>query len=346
MATTKAAPKKRAAKKSAASKQSAIPKDVLLDLHRRMLRIRLLEEAAGQLALENRIPGFIHLYVGEEAVAAGGCVALNEDDQISSTHRGHGHLVAKGGQFKPMMAEFMGRATGYCKGKGGSMHISDLDLGMLGANGIVGAGVPIAVGAAFANKYREDDKVTMAFFGDGSTNIGAFHEGANMACALKLPMVFMCENNEYAEYTRRDRVMAITDVADRAVAYGMPGVVVDGMDVVAVYEAAVAAVDRARRGDGPSMIECKTYRYYDHAGVGGLGRTYREDSEVEAWKQRDPIDLFEAQLSKARVLSKAAAKKIRDEITAEIEEAVAYAEASPMPDPETDMLTDVYTEMS
>ena len=156
-----------------------ISKEVLFDLHRRMVRIRLLEEAAGQLASEARIPGFIHLYVGEEAVAAGGCVALKDEDQISSTHRGHGHLVAKGGEFKPMMAEFMGKATGYCKGKGGSMHISDLDLGMLGANGIVGAGVPIAVGAAFANKYKDNGLITMAFFGDGSTNIGAFHEAAN-----------------------------------------------------------------------------------------------------------------------------------------------------------------------
>ncbi len=344
MATKTATSKKRAKRSSSAT--SGIPKEVLLDLHRRMVRIRLLEEAAGRLATENRIPGFIHLYVGEEAVAAGGCTALNDDDQISSTHRGHGHLVAKGGQFKPMMAEFMGRATGYCKGKGGSMHISDLDLGMLGANGIVGAGVPIGVGAAFANKYRDDGRVTMAFFGDGSTNIGAFHEGTNMACALKLPMVFMCENNEYAEYTARERVMAITDVADRAAAYGMPGVVVDGMDVVAVYEAAVAAVARARAGDGPSLIECKTYRYYDHAGVSGIGKNYRSDDEVAAWKARDPITLFEAQLSKARVLSKAAAQKVHDEINAELDEAIEWAEASPHPDPATDMLTDVYTEAS
>jgi acetoin:2,6-dichlorophenolindophenol oxidoreductase subunit alpha len=344
MATTSAAPKKAAPSNGAA--KGSIPKDVLLDLHRRMLRIRLLEEAAGRLASEARIPGFIHLYVGEEAVAAGGCVALNDDDYITSTHRGHGHLVAKGGQFKQMMAEFMGKSTGYCKGKGGSMHISDLDLGMLGANGIVGAGVPIAAGAAFASKYRDDGRVTMAFFGDGSTNIGAFHEAANMACALHLPLVFMCENNEYAEYTARERVMAITDVADRAVAYGMPGVVVDGMDVIAVYEAAQAAVARARSGEGPSMIECKTYRYYDHAGVSGIGKNYRSDEEVAAWKARDPIDAFEAQLAKNKVLTKAAAKKVRDEIDAELEEAIEFAENSPMPDPLTDMLTDVYTEMS
>ena len=226
------------------------------------------------------------------------------------------------------------------------MHISDLDLGMLGANGIVGAGVPIAVGAAFANKYKNNGLVTMAFFGDGSTNIGAFHEAANMACALHLPIVFMCENNEYAEYTARERVMAITDVADRAAAYGMPGVIVDGMDVVAVYEAARVAVARARNGEGPSMIECKTYRYYDHAGVSGLGRTYRSDEEVQEWMDRDPIKLFEAQLAKAKVMSEEEAKEIHAGIQAEIDEAIEFAENSPLPDPEVDMLTDVYTEAS
>ena len=346
-ATKKAAAKKTTAKKAAGGgKASAaqIPKEVLLDLHRRMVRIRHLEESLGRISTEGKVPGFLHLYVGEEAVASGGCAALTDEDQITSTHRGHGHLIAKGGDFKQMMAEFMGRSTGYCKGKGGSMHVSDLDLGMLGANGIVGAGVPIGVGAAFANKYRDNGLVTMAFFGDGSTNIGAWHEAVNMACALQLPIVFMCENNEYAEYTARDRVMAITDVADRAVAYGMPGVIVDGMDVVAVYEAATEAVARARRGDGPSMIECKTYRYYDHAGVQGLGRTYRSDDEVEEWLARDPIDLFEDQLAKSKVLSKAAAKKVHEEIQAEVDEAIEFAENSPWPDPATDLLTDVYTE--
>jgi len=186
----------------------------------------------------------------------------------------------------------------------------------------------------------------MAFFGDGSTNIGAFHEGANMACALHLPIVFMCENNEYAEYTARDRVMAITDVADRAAAYGMPGVIVDGMDVVAVYEAARVAVERARNGEGPSMIECKTYRFYDHAGVSGLGRTYRSDEEVKEWMERDPIKLFEAQLAKAKVMNEEQAKEIHAEIQAEIDEAIEFAENSPMPDPAVDMLTDVYTEAS
>lgn len=322
-----------------------IPKATLLDMHERMVRIRLFEEAAGRLAQENRIPGFMHLYVGEEAVASGACAALTLEDQITSTHRGHGHLIAKGGDFKLAMAELMGKATGYCKGKGGSMHISDLDLAMLGANGIVGGGVPIAVGAAFSNKYQKNGKVAMAFFGDGSTNIGAWHEAVAMGTALDLPIVFMCENNEYAEYTARERVMAITDVADRAAAYGMPGVIVDGMDVVAVHEAAVAAVERARSGGGPSMVECKTYRYFDHAGVKGLGVTYRTDEEVQEWMDRDPIKAFEAQLSKTRVLSKAKAEAVHAKVQAEVDEAIEWAEAQPNPDP-SEVLTDVYTEAS
>ena len=249
-------------------------------MHHRMVRIRHFEEAAGRLAEESRLPGFLHLYVGEEAVAAGVCTALNDDDQISSTHRGHGHLVAKGGDFERMMAELMGKATGYCKGKGGSMHICDLDLGILGANGIVGGGVPIAVGAGFANKYRDDGRVSVVFFGDGASNIGAFHEAANMAAALRLPVVFVCENNEYGEFTPRDRTMAITDVVDRALGYGMPGVIVDGMDVIAVHEAATEAVSRARSGQGPSFIEAKTYRFYNHHGIQTLGMKYRSDDEL------------------------------------------------------------------
>ena len=235
--------------------------EVLLDLHRRMVRIRHFEESAGRLAEQNRLPGFLHLYVGEEAVASGVCANLDDDDQISSTHRGHGHLVAKGGDYGLMMAELMGKATGYCGGKGGSMHICDLDLGMLGANGIVGGGAPIAVGAGFANKYRGNDRVSVVFFGDGASNIGAFHEAANMAAALSLPVLFVCENNEYGEFTPRERTMAITDVVDRAAGYGMPGAIVDGMDVMAVWEAAKEGVSRARRGEGPSFIEAKTYRF-------------------------------------------------------------------------------------
>lgn len=316
--------------------------DTLRDLHRRMLRIRLFEEAAGKIFEQGKMPGFIHLYVGQEAVAAGVCAALRIDDQVGSTHRGHGHLVAKGGDLSLMMAELMGKATGYCKGRGGSMHISDLDLGMLGANGIVGAGAPIAVGAGFANKYRGSDTVSVAFFGDGSTNIGAFHEAANMAAALKLPVVFACENNEYGEYTRRDATMAITDVVERAAAYGMPGVIVDGMDAVAVYEAATEAVARARAGDGPSFIEAKTYRYYNHHGVQVLGMKYRSDEELEEAKGRDPIPLLEKRMAEAGLMSAEEAQAAHDEVAAEVAAAVEFAESSPFPEPET-LFDDVYT---
>jgi len=312
------------------------------DLHRRMVRIRLFEEAAGRLAEANKLPGFLHLYVGEEAVASGVCGALNDDDHITSTHRGHGHLVAKGGDFRRMMAELMGKATGYCKGKGGSMHINDLSLGMLGANGIVGAGSPIAVGAAFANRYRGRGQVAVAFFGDGSTNIGAFHEAANMACALHLPIVFACENNEYGEFTPRDKTMAITDIVDRAAGYGMPGVIVDGMDVVAVHEAAVEAVERARTGGGPSLIEAKTYRFYNHHGVQNLGLKYRSDDEVAEWKQRDPIFSFEDRMIANGVADRAQFDEIWAELRAAIDDAIAFADESPYPTPDQ-VLVDVYT---
>jgi TPP-dependent pyruvate/acetoin dehydrogenase alpha subunit len=321
-----------------------LSREVLMDLHRRMVRIRLFEEAAGRLAEAAKLPGFLHLYVGEEAVASGVCGALTDQDQITSTHRGHGHLVAKGGDFNRMMAELMGKSTGYCKGKGGSMHISDLNLGMLGANGIVGAGSPIAVGAAFANKYRGDGNVAVAFFGDGATNIGAFHEAANMACALHLPIVFACENNEYGEFTPRHMTMAITDIVDRAAGYGMPGVIVDGMDVVAVHEAALEAVARARRGEGPSLIEAKTYRFYNHHGVQNLGLKYRSDDEVSEWKERDPIFSFEARMIEAGQATAADFEDVWAQLRADIDTAIQFAEESPLPTPDM-VLADVYTTM-
>lgn len=319
--------------------------DVLMDMHRRMVRIRLFEEAAGKLAEAAKLPGFLHLYVGQEAVASGVCATLSDDDQITSTHRGHGHLVAKGGQFNEMMAELMGKATGYCKGKGGSMHISNLDVGMLGANGIVGAGAPIAVGAAFANKYKDNGNVSAAFFGDGSTNIGAFHEAANMACALRLPVLFICENNEYGEFTPRNKTMAITDIVDRAAGYGMPGVIVDGMDVVAVHEAAVEAAARARRGDGPSLIEAKTYRFYNHHGIQNLGLKYRADDEVAQWRERDPIFTFEDRLIDAGNATRADFDQVWEALRADIATAIEFAEASPLPTADQ-LLADVYTVMA
>jgi len=317
-------------------------REVQLDLHRRMVRIRLFEEAAGKLAEAARLPGFLHLYVGQEAVAAGVCANLNDDDPITSTHRGHGHLVAKGGDFNRMMAELMAKSTGYCKGKGGSMHISDMDLGMLGANGIVGAGSPIAVGAAFAAKYRGRGQVAVAFFGDGATNIGAFHEAANMACALHLPIVFACENNEYGEFTPRSKTMAINDVVERAAGYGMPGVIVDGMDVVAVYEVAAEADGRGRRGEGPSFIEAKTYRFYNHHGIQNLGLKYRSDEEVADWKARDPITILEQQMIDSGSATAADFEEVWSELRADIEAAIEFADASPVPEADQ-LMADVYT---
>ena len=318
-----------------------ITNETLIDLHRRMVRIRLFEETAGKMMENGKIPGALHLYVGQEAVASGVMVHLSDQDWITSTHRGHGHLIAKGGEFDKMFAEIFGRSTGYCKGKGGSMHISNMEIGMLGANGIVGGGTTIAVGAGFSNKFRKTNNVAITFFGDGASNEGAFHEAANMAALFKLPVIFVCENNGYGEYTAQANHQAIVDVADRAAGYGMPGVVVDGMDAVAVYEAAGVAIQRARDGDGPSMLECKTYRFYDHVGVRGMGLKYRTDEELEKWQARDPIKLLEARLAEQGILSVEDAKAVHDEVSQQVEAGVAFAEASPMPEP-TALLEDVY----
>ncbi len=317
--------------------------DQLLAMHKGMVRIRLFEETAGKLMETGKMPGFLHLYVGQEAVAVGVCEALRPDDYITSTHRGHGHLVAKGGNLAEMMAELMGKATGSCGGKGGSMHINDLRLGMLGANGIVGAGVPIAVGAGFRNKYLGTDQVSVAFFGDASTNIGAFHEAANMACALHLPVVFVCEHNMYGEYTPTSKAMVIADIVDRAAGYGMPGVIVDGMDVTAVREAVTEAIDRARRGDGPSLVEAKTYRYYNHHGIQNLGLKYRPDDEVLAWKERDPITSFEDRMMAGGRLTREQLDAVWADVRADIEAAIEFAESSPFPEPSA-LLAGVYTE--
>jgi TPP-dependent pyruvate/acetoin dehydrogenase alpha subunit len=319
-----------------------ITPEVLLDIHRRMVRIRVFETEAGQLMEQNRVPGALHLYVGQEAVAAAVCACLTDDDQITSTHRGHGHLVAKGGRFAQMYAELFGRTTGYCKGKGGSMHISDLSVGMLGANGIVGAGPPIAVGAAFSNKYRGTKNVAVTFFGDGASNEGSLHEAANMASLFKLPCVFLCENNGYAEFTPQRGHQAIVDVADRAAGWGMPGVVVDGMDAIAVVEVTSEAVARARRGEGPTLVEAKTYRFYDHVGVKGMRVKYRTEEEVAEARTRDPIPMLEARLTEAGMASADQLRAVWDEVGVEVAEAITFAEESPLPD-EDQLLTDVYS---
>lgn len=314
--------------------------ETLLHMFRTMVKIREFEEAAGRLAEQAKIPGAVHLYAGEEAVAVGVCAELTPEDAITSTHRGHGHCIAKGGDVKRMFAELYGRATGYCHGKGGSMHIADLDLGILGANGIVAGGAPMAMGAAFASKYRKDGTVCVLFCGDGATNEGAWHEALNFAGLYKLPLITVVENNHWGEWSRQEAQAPITELYVRAQSYGMPGVRVDGQDVLAVNEAAHDAIERARGGGGPSLIECDTYRFHDH--IGRAERENRPREEVAYWRSRDPIDIFRAKLVERTILTNETAERIVEEVRREIEDAIAYAEASPYPDP-ADLLKDVYT---
>ncbi|MBS7608146.1 pyruvate dehydrogenase (acetyl-transferring) E1 component subunit alpha [Candidatus Bathyarchaeota archaeon] len=316
-----------------------LSKEKLVEMYRLMVKIRLFEEKVFELYAQNLVPGTIHLYTGQEAVAVGVCSALRKDDYITSTHRGHGHCIAKGADVKRVMAEILGKKTGYCKGKGGSMHIADFSIGMLGATAVVGAGIPIAAGAGLSIKLRGTDQVVACFFGDGASNQGTFHEGINMAAIWSLPVIFVCENNLYAMGTRQSMVMRIENIADRAAAYGIPGVVVDGNDVLAVYEATSKAAERARKGEGPTLIECKTYRHRGHSRVDPA--KYRPREEVEAWLAKDPIKRFREKLLGLNVLTEAEIQQIDREVAAEIEEAVRYAMESPYPAPE-EALEDVY----
>ena len=305
----------------------------------KMLEIRFFEEKVFELYAQNLVPGTIHLYAGEEAVAVGVCSNLRKDDYITSTHRGHGHCLAKGADPKRVMAEILGKKTGYCKGKGGSMHIADFSIGMLGATAVVGAGIPIAAGAGLSIKLRGTDQVVACFFGEGASNQGTFHEGINMAAIWNLPVIFVCENNLYAMGTRQSKVMKIENIADRAVAYGIPGVVVDGNDVSAVYKASHEAVERARRGEGPTLIECKTYRHKGHSRVDPA--RYRPKEEVEAWLSKDPIKRLKEKLLQTKMLTETEIAKIEKELSAKIDEAVKFALESPYPVPE-EALEDVY----
>jgi len=304
-----------------------------------MLEIRLFEEKVFELYGQNLVPGTIHLYAGEEAVAVGVCANLRKDDYIVSTHRGHGHCIAKGARLDKTMAEILGKKTGYCMGKGGSMHIADFSIGMLGATAVVGAGIPIATGAGLSIKLRRTDQVTACFFGDGASNQGTFHEGINMAAVWKLPVLFVCENNLYAMGTRQTQVMLTKDIAKRAVAYGIPGVSVDGNDVIAVYEAAQQAVRRARSGDGPTLIECRTYRHKGHSRFDPA--TYRSKEEVEEWLDKDPVRRLKNQLLERNDLSNTEVKQIEKEVSDAVEAAVKFAKDSPYPAPE-EALEDVY----
>ncbi len=304
-----------------------------------MYRIRLFDTKASDLFTEGQLAGNIHTCIGQEAVCVGACQALKPTDFIASTHRGHGHCLAKGGEPKLMMAELFGKATGYCQGKGGSMHIANVDLGILGANGIVGAGIPIAVGSALASKIQGTDEVTLCFFGDATSNQGTFHEAINMASAWKLPCVFLCENNLYGVSVNINRVTNVKDIAQRAKAYDIPGTVVDGNDVFAVMTAVKVAADRARKGDGPSLVECKTYRHHGH--YEGDPQVYKSREEIEKWKKHDPIILLLNDILSNGMASVGEMTALEDEVRQEIEDAVVFAKDSPYPDV-SETTTEVY----
>ena len=323
---------------SAAEQDSFPTPGVMKAIHVTMVKIRCFEERAVELFMAQELPGFLHSYLGQEAVAAGACACLHEDDYITSTHRGHGHVIAKGLQLDRMMAELFAKATGYCKGKGGSMHITDFSKGVLGANGIVAAGVPIATGAALSAKMRKSGQVVVCFFGDGGSNQGAFFEAANLGAVWSLPVVYVCENNLYAVSTHQRRHQTIEDISTRAVAFGFPGVSADGNDPIAVYRAVAPAVHRARQGKGPTLIECKTYRWLGHY-VGDPG-SYRPVDEVAEWKGKDPVPRYERYLQEQGVMSAADIESVHERVKREVEAAVEFARSSPFPQPE-DALTDV-----
>jgi TPP-dependent pyruvate/acetoin dehydrogenase alpha subunit len=320
----------------------AIKDEVLKAMFRKMLTIRRFEERAIQEYEKGNLYGFIHSYIGQEAIAAGVCEHLRIDDRIVSNHRGHGHCIAKGADMKRMMAEIFGRKTGYCKGKGGSMHIADFEIGMLGANGIVGAGLPIAAGSALAAQLEGGDRISVVFFGDGAVGEGTFHESLNIASIWKLPIVFVCENNLYGVNTPTSYSMAAENVADRAAAYSMPGVVADGNNLYAVYETAGKAVSRARKGEGPSLIEFRTYRWRAHFEGGGMP-DLRPDFELEEWKKKCPVSFMANRLLESGIMDNDQLNDLDAEIMLLVQDAVEFALQSPNPDPE-DALEDIFSE--
>jgi acetoin:2,6-dichlorophenolindophenol oxidoreductase subunit alpha len=319
----------------------ALEPQQLLEMYRKMVTIREFDRRAVEEFHAGNIPGVVHAYIGQEAVAVGVCSALRRDDKIVSTHRGHGHTIAKGADLKRMMAELFGRSNGYCRGKGGSMHIADFSVGMLGANGIVGAGLPIATGAALAAQLDKSDRVAVAFFGDGAANEGAFHGSLNLASIWKLPAIFVCENNRWAVAVPASYSLSVDDVAVRAAAYNMPGVTVDGTDVLAVHEVIQQAVQRARTGGGPTLLECKTYRWRTHAEQRGNPADPRPHDEIDRAQRHDPIVTFGHRLQEDGIATAATLQQITREVESAIAEAVAFAKASPLPKPE-DALLDVF----
>ncbi|AIZ59237.1 MULTISPECIES: thiamine pyrophosphate-dependent dehydrogenase E1 component subunit alpha [Bacillus] len=320
--------------------EMALSKEKAVWMYQKMQEIRQFEDRVHALFTKGILPGFVHLYAGEEAVAVGVCAHLNEKDSITSTHRGHGHCIAKGCDLKGMMAEIYGKATGLCKGKGGSMHIADFDKGMLGANGIVGGGFPLACGAALTAKYKKTENVSVCFFGDGANNQGTFHEGINLAAIWKLPVIFIAENNGYGEATPFSYASSCKSIVDRAAGYNIPGIQVDGKDVMAVYQAAEQAIERAKNGEGPTLIECMTYRNYGH--FEGDAQRYKTNQEkTEHQEERDAITLFKNELIKQQLLTNGELSNIEAAVTEAIDEAVQFSEESEYPD-QTELLTDVY----
>ncbi|MBI2172191.1 MAG: thiamine pyrophosphate-dependent dehydrogenase E1 component subunit alpha [Chloroflexi bacterium] len=311
-------------------------KELMVEMLRRMLCIRYFDEQAVELVQRGELVGAVHAYIGEEAVAVGACLALRDNDYMTGNHRSHGHPIAKGGDVRRAMAELLGKSTGYCKGKGGSMHLADFSIGILGESGILASALPVAVGAALATKIRGEKRVVAAFFGDGASNEGTCHETMNLAAIWKLPVIFVCENNQYAVTTRFTEVVATPNICDRAAAYNIPGVLVDGQDVVAMYEAVSEAVERARLGLGPSLIEGRTYRYQDHSeGLRRIVRDpYRAEEEIAYWRTRDPILLQRNRLMEMKMASEAEIALMEAAERARIAEALQFARQSPYPAPE------------
>ena len=319
-----------------------IPKSRLREMLRRMLQIRLFEEQVGRMVAAAQVPGAAHLSIGQEAEIVGACMALRDDDYMTGNHRSHGHPIGKGAKMAPLMAELLGKRTGVCRGKGGSMHLADFSVGSLGESGIVGGLLPVAVGAGLSAKMRETDQVCLCFFGDGAANEGTFHESLNLASVWKLPVIFLCENNGYAMFTSQAQSTSVANIASRASAYSMPGVVVDGQDVQKMYEAVSTAVTRARAGDGPTLVEAKTYRYKDHSEFGGLKvAAYRSDEEMATWLAKDPVEIFSTRLRDARVLTDEEFNVIKAGVQAEVESAVLFAQQSSAPSPEA-LFEDLY----
>ena len=320
-------------------------KELLMRMLRRMMLIRRFDENVKVMVQSAELVGAAHCYIGEEAVAVGACAALRDEDYITGNHRSHGHPIAKGGDINKAMAELLGKSTGYCKGKGGSMHLADFSIGILGESGIVASALPVAVGAALGSKMQGNDRVVVSFFGDGASNQGACHEAMNLAAIWSLPVIFLCENNQYAVTTHFSESVAVENISDRAVAYNMPGLLVDGQDAIAMYEATREAVSRGRAGHGPTLLEARTYRYEDHSE--GLGRilreAYRADEDVELWRQRDPIAIHASRLLEQGIATQEEIDHLQQEVNTAIEEALEFARESPYPDPE-DLFTDMYAD--